>query len=264
MRQKYIIFSFILSLIIAISVLLLSQRGFNKFLNTVIQTIFFPAEQFVFERIHPVTTLTFQKSDINQQNTNLLKQLTKLKAIQADNNAFKDQFATTSIPPNTLLPARIVAAPLFIPGVNFPNAYILDKGSLDGVEVGNAVVYKDIAVGIVTKLEKHFSKVTLIDANSSSFTAKTSESSALGVIHGQGNGEMVLDNVLLSDHLILGDAVVTAGSQSITGNGYPPGIMVGKIMSVEHNASALFQKARVESLLQFDRLNMVFIIRASK
>ncbi len=264
MRQKYIVFSFVLCLLIATSLLFLSQRGINKFLNTAVQTIFFPVEQFIFERIHPVTTLTFQKSDIGAQNTNLLKQLAKLKAIQADNQAFKDQFATTSIPPTTLLPSHIVASPLFIPGVNLPNEYVLDKGTLDGVGVGNAVIYKDMVVGLVTKVEKHFSKVTLIDANTSSFTAKTSETGALGIIHGQGNGDMILDNVLLSDHLKLGDSVVTSGSQNLKGNGYPPGLLVGKIMSVEHNASALFQKARVESLLQFDRLEMAFIMRANQ
>ena len=70
----------------------------------------------------------------------------------------------------------------------------------------------------------------------------------------------VLENVLLSDKLQTGDTVISKGDIGKDGEGFPPGLVVGRIISVNKKASALFQSAEVESLVDVTRLKMVFVM----
>ncbi|HZJ18567.1 MAG TPA: rod shape-determining protein MreC, partial [Patescibacteria group bacterium] len=69
-----------------------------------------------------------------------------------------------------------------------------------------------------------------------------------------------LDNVLLSENLKKGDIILTKGDIDQEENGYPPDLIIGKIISVDKSPSALFQKADVVSLVDLSKLTTVFII----
>ena len=71
---------------------------------------------------------------------------------------------------------------------------------------------------------------------------------------------MILDNVLLTENLKNGDLVLTKGDVNLNGEGFLPGLIVGKIISVEKSPSALFQKAQVEGLVDVTKLSTVFVI----
>jgi len=190
----------------------------------------------------------------------LSKKLIDQKKLIDDNKALNDQFLTTSIKSNTLLAANVVGAPRFIPGISSPEVFIIDLGSKDGVTIGSAVIFKDNLVGSITKLTQNLSEVTLISNSASKFTAKT-ENGVAGVVKGQGNGEIVLDNVVLSDRIQKGDLVITSGDLKIYATGFPGQLIVGRITTVDRNPSDLFQKGRIESLLDLKRLTKVFIIK---
>lgn len=70
---------------------------------------------------------------------------------------------------------------------------------------------------------------------------------------------MILDNVLLSETLKVGDVVLTNGDIDQNGKGLPPDLIVGKITSVDKNPSALFQKADVVSFVDFSKLSTLFV-----
>jgi rod shape-determining protein MreC len=159
-----------------------------------------------------------------------------------------------------LLPANIIGASGFIPGTSSPEAIILDKGREDGLRVGNAVLYKNNLLGKISRITDSLSEVILVTNTSSSFTAKTSASGALGVIKGQGGKKMILDNVLLSDNLKSSDLVLTNGDTDLNGQGFPPGLVVGKIVAVDKKASSLSQRAEVESFIDFTNLTTVFVL----
>ena len=72
---------------------------------------------------------------------------------------------------------------------------------------------------------------------------------------------MVLDNVVLSDTIENTDLVETKGDVDANGNGYPPHLIVGKILSVNKKTSALFQSALVGSLVDVSKLDVVFVMR---
>ncbi|HEX8931721.1 MAG TPA: rod shape-determining protein MreC, partial [Patescibacteria group bacterium] len=139
------------------------------------------------------------------------------------------------------------------------NTIIIDKGASDNVKMGGVVIYKNNLLGKVVQVESHLSVVNLITQKDTSFTAQSSKTSATGVIY-SGSGELILDKVVLSDALEKDDLVVTKGDIDSTGSGFPPGLVVGKIVSVSKRASALFQAAEVRSLTDFSQLRIVFVI----
>jgi len=192
----------------------------------------------------------FQK--VFEENEDLRQKLVNLESIKKENKALKDQFQTGSLLSNILLPARIIGAPSFIPGITEPQIFILDKGKDDRVKKGQAVVFKNNLVGTITEVSKNRSKVQLLTHKDFSLSGRTMETSALGIINGGQNNELVFGNVLLSEELKISDMVLTYGE--------PSDIVIGKIVSVERIPSSLFQTARVKSLLAFSKLFMVFVI----
>jgi len=115
-------------------------------------------------------------------------------------------------------------------------------------------------VGKIVKTSTYFSMVALLLNNNTTFTVQTMKSSTLGVIRGGGGDTLLLDNVVLSDKLEKDDIVITKGDLDGKGNGYPPDLVVGKINSVNKKTSALFQTGEVRSLLDFSKLETVFVI----
>lgn len=199
-------------------------------------------------------------NDLQAENHELMAQLVKLQQLQQDNAALRDQFETTAIPNKQLIPSQVIGDPQFVPGVSEPEVLVVDKGKADGVAIGDTVVYKTNLLGSITQVTAHASFVTLASNKATSFTAKTSATNAQGVLTGQGNGVMVLGNVVLSEKLQVGDMVLSSGGQDISGKGMPPGLIVGKIVSVDKKASNLYQSASVQSLLDITKLTTVFVM----
>jgi rod shape-determining protein MreC len=198
---------------------------------------------------------------LEEINLDLSKKLVDQKKILEDNKALRDQFTTTSINNKNLIAANIVGSPSFIPGVTMPENYILDKGEKDGIKTGQFVIYKDNLVGKIVQASKNFSKVDLLTNQNFSVTAQTVFSNATGIVKGQGGGEIILDNVVLSQSLNKDDLVATKGDLDVRGAGILPNLILGKIISVNKNPSSLFQSAKIKTQLDFIHLSTVFIVK---
>lgn len=200
--------------------------------------------------------------ELKAENLALINRLSDQKRLEAENKALLSQFQTAVPRSYNLLKGEVVGAPDFIPRVSNPSNTILDKGEKDKVKVGMALVLGNNLIGEITKTTAYFSKAILINNASFSLIANT-ENGAEGVIRGLGDG-LVLDNVLVSENLKIGDLVLTAGDMDLEGVGVPPGLIIGKIISIEKNPSAFFQKAKVESSIDLTKLSVVFIMAQSK
>lgn len=235
--------------------------GFSSFINRSIS----PVRSATFG----VLTLSNLKNktieNLTQENQSLRKQLVDKQNLIRENKALKDQFATSGLNSPNLLPAKVVGAPGLIPGISLPQYLIIDKGSRDGLKIGSTIVVGNYLVGKVKSLTSDNSKVELVVNKSSSFTAKVQDPSAsseiTGVIKGQGSSELILDNVLLTQTLKKDELVLTKGETGENGSGYPPDLIVGKIISIDKKPSSLFQKANIESFVNFVNLETVFVVR---
>lgn len=259
-RRKFPVFIgfFLLSLVIFI----FSQKGFGNGVTGVLQVIILPIQRssFLFVHSYSKENKNSELTKLKNENIDLRVEAAKVVALEKDNRALRDQFAVTSPSSKTLLPAYIVGMPAFLPGVFTVDEIIIDKGSDDKVKSGSSIVFKDNLIGKVARTSPHLSVVDLINHKGISFTVKTSTTNALGISQGDGKDTMVINNVLLSDTLQKRDIVVTKGDIQADGLGFPPNLVVGKIISVNKKASALFQSAEVERLIDVTRLEMVFVM----
>ena len=181
-----------------------------------------------------------------------------------ENKALRDQFAVSGSTSQSLLPARVVGAPGFIPGVSLPEYLIIDKGLKDNVVLGDAIIVGNNLVGKVINSTDNFSKVELLSHQRSAFAGKVASEDGRevsGIIRGKGSEELIFENVLLTLSLKKGDVVLTKGEKNEEGVGYPPDLIIGKITSVEKKPADLFQKAQVLSFVDFTNLTTVFVIR---
>lgn len=260
-RSPFIPF-FVIFLILSIVVFGLSKAGILKPIEPIFHTIFSPIQSVTYNGFSFITSLGMngRVRDLENQNFALTKKLINQDKLLEDNKALRDQFETKNPISTNLIPASIVGAPGFLPGITVPEIYIIDRGETDGIRVGNAVVSNENLVGRVIKTTQHLSSVQAITNSSSSFTVKTLETKALGVIKGQGGGNLILDNVILSDSLKIGDIVLTKGDINVSGNGLVPDLIVGEITAVNKNPSDLFQRAKIKSHVDFSKILRVFVV----
>ena len=238
---------FFLFLLLSLFLLFFFQNPLTGWL----QDLTVPIQRWTFGTASHSSEPTSQEK-LQQENNDLRAQLAKMQEVERDNKALHDQFQTTKPNPKQLLPAVIVGMGR--------GALLIDKGTSDHVKQGNIVVVKDTLIGTVTQATDHLSLVTLLTNPSTSFTAKSAKTNAVGVIKSQGSDSLVFDNVILSDKLEKNDVIITKGDMNGNGAGFPPDLVVGKIVSVSKNASSLFQSAKVESLVDVSALRMVFVL----
>ena len=238
----------IFSIFLLLSLLILFF--FQNPLTNVLQIITLPIQKWAFIVSTKPVVLTPQQQ-LQQENNQLRARLAQMQEIQKDNQALHDQFLITSPPPQQLLPADIIGTQ--------QNALLIDKGTADHVRVGNIVVVKNNIIGKIAKSTPHIALVLLLSDPSTSFTAVTAKTGIHGIVKTLANGTVVFGNVVLSDKLAVNDIIVTKGDQNLQGIGYPPGLIVGKIVSIDKQASSLFQSGEIRSLVDVSRLRMVFV-----
>lgn len=247
---------FILSLLLFI----LWQKGLLHGASTGIGQIVAPMQQHLVAIVQQSRPSILTIDKLQEENDRLRVLLAQKQMVEQENQALRDQFQTTTPASMNLTPAEIVGIPNFFPGVTNIEEFVINKGEQDKIRLGEAVVAKDMLIGKITDVTDHFSKVTLISNPKISFAAKTTGTQALGVVKGIGSGQFIFDNVVLSDSLKLRDIVITSGDVGVNGIGLPQGLIVGKIISVDKNPSALFQKASLQMMIDVTKLTMVFVV----
>lgn len=137
----------------------------------------------------------------------------------------------------------------------------IDKGSDDGISVGmSVIVSKGILLGRVQEVSAGSSKILLLTNSKSAVNAMTSKNGTKGMVKGEYGLGIILDMVLQTDSIQVGDDVVTSG----IGGEFPRGLFVGVIQEVHNSDDNLFQQAVISSPVQVSKLQMVFVVKNVK
>lgn len=242
---------FIIFFILSGIIFLFARGGAFSGLTGFFEQATVPLQRMTFGMFHNNSLTSEDK--LREENANLLTQLAKQKELESENRALHDQFEATNPSPTQLLPAQVIGMDA--------DQIVIDKGNSDHVRVGDIIVSKDNLVGKIVTASQHLSVVSLVTSQQTSFTAKEAGNDTPGVVKGLGDGALIFGNVVLSDKLDNNSLVVTKGDVDGQGNGFPPDLVVGKIISVNKQPSALFQVAEVRSLVDFSKLSVVFILK---
>lgn len=134
---------------------------------------------------------------------------------------------------------------------------IIDRGTEDGVIVGMPVESARGLVGRVFRTTANASQVALVTDNASSIPVRLGNSRATGLMQGGGlGGETVIDWIDQGYTLNRNEVVLTSG----LGGNFPEGLIVGRVREVQKNDAELFQQAIVQPAVDFDSLEIVFVI----
>jgi rod shape-determining protein MreC len=133
---------------------------------------------------------------------------------------------------------------------------IINSGSDDGLRRGMPVVTSQGLAGRISAVTATAAQVQLITDPAASINVRIQPAEADAVMLGSITGEISLDLISQDADVKPGDLVLTSG----LGGNYPPNLLIGQLASVRQEATALFQTAAVQPVVDFSRLEIVLII----
>ena len=138
----------------------------------------------------------------------------------------------------------------------FMKYVVINLGSDDGVLSGMPVVSADGLVGRVVAVNASGARVELITDPASSVDASIQPADVDAILNGSITGDLFLDLIAQDAEVQPGNLIVTSG----LGGTYPPNIIIGQVASIRTRATALFQQAAVQPVVNFSRLEIVLVI----
>jgi rod shape-determining protein MreC len=139
----------------------------------------------------------------------------------------------------------------------FAHQVLIDRGSGDGVESGQAVIDGHGVMGQVEEVHLHFSSVRLISDPSHALPVQINRTGLRTVAFGQGDTERLsLPNVPREADVRPGDLIVTSG----LGDRFPGGYPVGEVIAIDREEGLSFARVEARPLAALDRGREVLLI----
>lgn len=138
------------------------------------------------------------------------------------------------------------------------NTFLVDKGSVDGVREGLAVIVEDgHMLGSVVEVHEHTSRVRQLNHRDSDIPAMIlGTDETIGIVEGQEGYLLHMDFIPQRSEIQLSDVVVTSGLDGIL----PQGLILGVIDSILKDETAPFQEAFVRPIYDASAYSNVLIV----
>jgi len=213
-----------------------------------------------FLAIEELATLRREYAELTNQVARY-EQLERSSAeIRQENNRLRDQLGFSQALSYRHIPAEIIGRD----PENFFSAFIINKGTVAGVQVNMPVIaYQNGTQGLAGKIVYAGAfeslMMPLYDANCF-VSSRLSESRYEGIVGGQGAPEIPLLMRFIRkrarDEINPGEVVVSSGMGGI----YPAGIAIGRVSKINYQENELSMEVELEPSLDYSRLEYVFVI----
>lgn len=260
MKQRQKIYqAFIVFSLLSVLLLILSPTMLLRSVSGLVEKIFTPLQMSIYRNIGIKDDNKYK--ELEEENLRIHEELGKLKNLEKDVLALRSQLRETVYPARKLIPAEII-------GINkeplqrdssYATEIVINIGKSQDIKKGMAVISKNVLIGIIGRVSNERSTVSLVTAENMSFPVRSLRTNALGIVRNEEN-QMVMHDVLLSEKLEMSDTIVTQAGMKDDGTGYPPDLLIGKIVSIDKKPSALFQSARIMPFLKIDEISVVFVV----
>ena len=183
----------------------------------------------------------------------LLSRLQRLVAIESENNYLKSLLSSSKQIQGKTLIAELLA----IDSEPFVKQVQLDKGSRNGVYVGQPVLDAFGVMGQVTQVGALASRVLLVNDPRSGIAVQDVRNGFRAVASGDSySGKLRLMYVPKTAEIKVGDLFMTSG----LGDHYPEGYPVGKVISVANDPSHQFATIFLEPSAHLDSSRQVLLV----
>lgn len=149
---------------------------------------------------------------------------------------------------------------------NWYNSITIDKGSKNGLKIGNAVTFNGVLIGKITKISNFTSEVKLLSAdtlnNNISVELIIENKEVYGLLTRYDSIDKVYIVEGISDDIKIeqGTKVITSGLT----DSYVKGIIIGEVDNLSTDSFDLTRILKVKPLTNFDNLNYVSVITGVK
>jgi rod shape-determining protein MreC len=237
--------------------------------RSVLQTVGQPISAVVFLPIEALTTL-------EQSVIGLWQEYVALRHVREDNRQLRRDLEVLQRQNSDLRESAIAAQRLesllefkeqFVPhtvaarvmgrdSTNWYSSVILNKGDRDGIRPEMGVMTSVGIVGRVVKTSPFSSIVLLVTDPHNAITGIIQRSRDEGIVEGTSQGRARIKYLPLLANIRVGDIVVTSG---LTG-GFPRGIVIGTVLTMQKEEGELFQSAEIAPQADLSKLEEVLII----
>lgn len=187
----------------------------------------------------------------------LESKLQKLLVLERENAQLRELLKSTTRVPGQVKVAQLLAVDL-IPG---EQQLVLDKGSREGVFVGQPVLDAYGVMGQVISLDPLKSKILLVTDTKSAVPVQDSRNGIRSIALGMGSvGKLSLLNVTDTTDIKPGDLFVASG----LGLRFPVGYPVGTVISVKHIPSQRFASIVLAPAAHLSQTQQVLLVWPNK
>lgn len=204
---------------------------------------------------HWVESVTQTHTEAQLVNTQLSSEvlvlsgkLQKMNALKTENTRLRELLGAAQKIEHKLVLADVIAVS---PGTVY-HYVIINKGSAEGVQIGQALIDQDGLFGQVIEVGTHTSRVLLISDQQHGVPVEVNRNGLRGMIEGTNDySVLIMPNVAVTSDIVEGDLLVTSGLGGIFPKGYP----VARITRIFHPEGTGYLSIRAEPLahLNFSR-----------
>lgn len=186
-----------------------------------------------------------------------------IEVLQGQNNELREAASATERLTALLefkaqaIPTMVAAQVIGRDAGNWYRTIILDKGQSDGVRPDMGVITPAGVVGRVVKTTAATSVVLLLTDPNNAIAGLIQRTRDEGIVEGTVQGLAHLKYIPLLSDVRTGDRVVTSG---LVG-GFPRGLAIGTITSIDKEEGALFQSAELKPDVDANRVEEVLVIQ---
>ena len=259
-------FLLLLLVLLGLTFVTLSERSstshyFNK-VRSLAREVANPFQSGVHAALQPVGDFIYgalQYRSLEAQNRQLRLELKRGATAYAQSLSAEQQAAQvlsqehlTFVPNIPSIAAEVVQ----VGSSNFEETVQIDRGSANGVVVGQPVVSAGGLVGSVSLVSAHLATVTLVDDPTSVVGVRDVHSGVVGAAKGEGQGfNLQVEDLNVGDAIKRGDQLVTSG---LTLENFPAGIPVGTVTSV--SSGTLTLQVSLKPLVDLSNLQFVRVL----
>ncbi|HEY5668950.1 MAG TPA: rod shape-determining protein MreC [Anaerolineales bacterium] len=253
----------VIFILIAVGLIALALGGYLTPLSRILLNPMVAVQTWVATRFQAVQDIVSAPQDttrLRQRNAELEAEVARL---QTQIIELQEQLAETNVlsalvdfaranPENRYQAAAVIARD----PSPFLQYVIINRGSDDSLRRGMPVVTQQGLIGRIAAVTAGAARVQLITDPASTVNVRLEPSGAQAILQGQITGEILLDMIPQGANVQPGDLVLTSG----LGGGYPANILIGQISSIRSRDQDIFQRASIQTVLDFSRINIVLVI----
>jgi rod shape-determining protein MreC len=229
-----------------------------QYIKPTISSLLFPPLKFCQDlTVHARQFLLFQ--DLLEENKrlkakvdNLSAQLAQLQEAALENQRLRKLLALSSKGTFQTQVALLISKD----SSNWTKTIVINKGTLQGVKKGAAVVQGASLVGKVIEAGPFVSKVALIIDFNSKIPALIQRTREEGLVFGAMEKGVGVCKIKYIQDANIGDKVISSGLANI----YPKGLLIGKLVAIEKGKDELYKIARIQPAVNFAKLEEVMVI----